>query len=366
MELKSTPLLEEHKKLGAQLGPFGGWLMPIQYGGIIAEHNWTRKNASLFDICHMGEFIILGTPQETGLERIVTINLKDMPQGRCRYGFMLNDKGGIIDDIVVYKIREDKFMMVVNAAKIDADESNLRKHLKDDKALENVSFGLGKLDLQGPLSCTIIESVLKQKASSLKYYTFASFDLLGEKNIISRTGYTGELGFELYLSNGKIKELWQILLRDERLKPAGLGARDTLRLEMAYPLNGQDIDDNITPFEAGLDKFIDYTKDFIGKEALLSQKKNDKCRKMVYFVADSRRAPRHNYRIYSQGIDIGYVTSGTFSPSISCGIGMGYVNENLINGQGIILKDQNVEISAKITDKPFYKQGTFNKVLEVK
>ncbi len=361
MELKSTPLLEEHKRLGAQVGPFGGWLMPIQYSGIISEHNWTRKNASLFDICHMGEFIISGTPQETDLERIVTINLKSMPQGRCRYGFMLNANGGIIDDIVVYKIREDKFMMVVNAAKIDADESNLRKYLKDAKALENVSCGLGKLDLQGPLSAAIIEDVLKLKVSVLKYYSFASFDVLGEKNIISRTGYTGELGFELYLSNKKIKELWGLLLKDERLKPAGLGARDTLRLEMAYPLNGQDIDDNITPFEASLDKFVDYTKDFIGKDALLNQKKSGKSKEMVYFIADSRRAPRHNYRIYLQGKDIGFVTSGTFSPSLSFGIGMGYANEGLVEGQDIILKDQNVEISAKVTGKPFYKNGTYNK-----
>ncbi len=358
MELKFTSLLEEHKRLGAQLGPFGGWLMPIQYNGIISEHNWTRKNALLFDICHMGEFIISGTLQETGLERIVTINLKDMPQGKCRYGFMLNDTGGIIDDIVVYKIKEDKFMMVVNAAKIDADEDNLRKYLRGRDAMKNVSYGLGKLDLQGPLSCLVIEDVLRLKISSLKYYNFGNFDILGENNIISRTGYTGELGFELYLNNERIKELWNILLGDERVKPAGLGARDTLRMEMAYPLNGQDIDENITPYEAGLDKFIDYTKDFIGRSALLDQKKAGEFRKMVYFIADSRRAPRHNYRIYSQGKDIGFVTSGTFSPSLSCGIGMGYANESLLKGQDVILKDQNTEISAKVIDKPFYKAGS--------
>lgn len=359
MNLKLTPLSEEHKKLGAQMAPFGGWLMPIQYTGIIAEHNWTRQNVSLFDICHMGEFILYGDPEKSNLNRITTINVSTMDCGTCRYGSMLRENGGIIDDLIIYRIKPDKWMLVVNASRIDEDEANFRKYLSKDALLENVSSNLGKLDLQGPLSRDILTQLLGSKINNLKYYTFNSFVVLGEENIISRTGYTGELGYELYLSNEKIRQLWNELLKDNRVKPAGLGARDTLRLEMGYTLYGQDITEDLNPLEAGLDKFIDFNKDFVGKDALLKKNKSGITKKLIYFITDSRRAPRHNYKIFSGSKEIGIVTSGSFTPSMPCSIGMGYVEAGFEKiGSKIIIKQDTIEINAVVTSKPFYKQGT--------
>jgi aminomethyltransferase len=356
--LKSTPLIEEHKRLGAKIAPFGGWAMPIQYDGIIAEHNWTRKHVSLFDICHMGELMLTGDLKKSGLDNIVTMKLDDMPIGACRYGFMLNDNGGVIDDLIVYKLADDTWMIVVNAATTPKDEAHFRKHLSSDSDLKNISEQTAKLDLQGPLSKMVLERLTDRTIGKLTYYTFSKFRLLGENNIISRTGYTGELGYELYIPAGKVKELWNTLMKDERVRPAGLGARDTLRLEMAYPLYGQDIDETITPVEAGLERFVDYNKDFIGKEALLKKKASPSYKKMVFFATDSRRSPRHNNPIKVGGKDAGMVTSGSFSPSLSCGIGMGYIEKDLaVRGSEIIISS-GAEITAKIVDKPFYKHGS--------
>lgn len=356
--LKSTPLIEEHKRLGAKIAPFGGWAMPIQYDGIISEHNWTRKHVSLFDICHMGEFMLKGDLKNSGLDNIVTMKLDDMPMGGCRYGFLLNNNGGVIDDLIVYKLGVDSWMIVVNAATTSKDEAHFRKHLSNDSYLKNISDQTAKLDLQGPLSKIVLERLIDRTIGKLTYYTFSNFRLLGEANIISRTGYTGELGYELYISASKVKELWNTLMKDERVRPAGLGARDTLRLEMAYPLYGQDIDETLTPVEAGLERFVDYNKDFIGKAALLAKKASPSYKKMVFFATDSRRAPRHNNTIKVGGRDVGIVTSGSFSPSLSCGIGMGYIEKDLaIKGSDIVISG-GADIAAKIVDKPFYKHGS--------
>ena len=269
-ELKYTPLSSEHTKLGAKMAHFAGWYMPIQYEGIIAEHNHTRTAVSVFDICHMGEFYVKGDALKTGLENMFSSSVIDMPVGKCRYGAMLNEKGGIIDDLIIYRTAKEEWMAVVNAGTIDKDFAHLKSHLKKGAQIENRSAVLGKLDLQGPLSRDILSALIPDIAK-LQYYTFNHFDILGERNIISRTGYTGELGYEIYISAGKVAELWNLLLKDKRLKPAGLGARDTLRLEMGYPLYGQDVDDNTTPLEANLAKFINFERDFIGKGALLKK-----------------------------------------------------------------------------------------------
>ncbi|MBU0503255.1 MAG: glycine cleavage system aminomethyltransferase GcvT [Candidatus Omnitrophota bacterium] len=358
MDLKLTPLFQEHKDLAAQMAPFGGWLMPIQYSGILNEHIWTRKRVSVFDICHMGEFLLKADPVKSGLDRILTNNLKDMPCGKCRYTSMLNEKGGIIDDLIIYRIKPDEWMLVVNAATTNGDEANLRKYLSNEARLENVSSKVGKLDLQGPLSRETLGDIIGSGINRLKYYTFDYFDILGEKNIVSRTGYTGELGYEIYLSNPKIKELWALLLKDGSVKPAGLGARDTLRLEMGYSLYGQDIDLNITPLEAGMERYLDFNKDFIGKDALLKQKKSGLVRNLISFVTVSRRSARHNYKIWSRDQEIGFVTSGSFAPSLGVSIGMGYVKNGVKIRDKIILKDNNVEIEATIADKPFYKNSS--------
>ncbi len=356
--LRQTPLLDQHKKLGAKLAPFGGWLMPIQYSGIIEEHNWVRKCAGLFDICHMGEFMVQADLAKSNFGNLVTINLEGMPEGACRYGFMLNEQGGIIDDLLVYRIAGAEWMVVVNAATSDGDFAHLKKHFTGARSLENVSQALGKLDLQGPLSADVLESLVGADIKNLKYYTFSYFNLLGEKIIISRTGYTGELGYELYMPNDKIPQLWEKLLSDQRVKPIGLGARDTLRLEMGYSLYGQDIDKNTTPLEAGLGNFIDWSKEFIGKGSLLKQKQNGAFRRMICFLADSRRSPRHNYRIIYKDKDIGSVTSGSFSPSLGAGIGMGHVKDQITLGEQVTLSESSISINAKVTNKPFYKNGS--------
>ncbi|MDD5505675.1 MAG: glycine cleavage system aminomethyltransferase GcvT [Candidatus Omnitrophica bacterium] len=356
--LAETPLVNKHKELGAKLAPFGGWLMPIQYSGIIEEHNWVRKNAGLFDICHMGEFMVQADLTKSNLGNLVTINLESMPDGACRYGFMLNEQAGIIDDLLVYRIADAEWMIVVNAATTDGDFAYLKKYLTGAITLKNVSQSLGKLDLQGPLSVDVLEELAGPGIRQLRYYTFGYFELLGEKIIISRTGYTGELGYELYMPNSRIGQLWEKLLSDERVKPIGLGARDTLRLEMGYSLYGQDIDKNTTPLEAGLGYFVDWNKEFIGKAGLLKQKQNGAFRRMICFAADSRRSPRHNYRIVYKGREAGAVTSGSFSPSIGTGIGMGYVGSEIAIGEQIVLSEGAISIKAKVTDKPFYKNGS--------
>lgn len=354
--LNSTPLCKEHQALGARMGPFGGWLMPIQYEGIIAEHKWTRQYTSLFDICHMGEFIICADLSRSGLDRIVTMDLKNMPCGRCRYGFMLNEEAGIIDDLIVYRLEQEKWMLVVNAATAEGDKKHITALLSKDALFQDASMQMGKLDLQGPLSQTILKNIFGLGITSIKTYHFDYFFILGEENIISRTGYTGELGYEIYLSMDKIAELWKLLLKDSRIKPAGLGARDTLRLEMGYPLYGQDIDDKTTPLEAGLEKFVDFEKDFIGKEALLKQKKGGLGRRMRFFTTESRRPLRHDYGIFDANKkQVGRVTSGTYSPSLSCGIGMGYIEEGY-DKDSVVIGDGAIEVPAKIVDKPFYKK----------
>jgi aminomethyltransferase len=356
--LQKTPLYQSHVSLNAKMAPFGGWLMPIQYEGILAEHFYTRKAVSVFDICHMGEFIIEADPVSSGLDRVVTQKIVSMPEGACRYGFMLNESGGVIDDLVVYRVGKTSWMLVVNAATIAGDEAHLMKNLSGKYIFKNVSDKLGKLDVQGPQSQQVIKDIFGDQVTKLKYYTFSGAMFSGEHCVISRTGYTGELGYEIYIPVSKVVELWDTLLKDKRVKPAGLGCRDTLRLEMGYPLYGQDIDVNHSPLAAGFEKFVDFSKDFIGKLALVTEQKNGPKEKLVCFKADSRRSPRHGFVIFNKNDRIGTVTSGSFSPSLSVGIGMGYISGDYKIGMPLAVKDAGVEIQVAIVKQPFY-----NKVL---
>jgi len=349
-----TPLYDTHLFLGAKIAPFGGWLMSIQYQGILAEHLYTRQSVSVFDICHMGEFMLQADPALSGFDRIVTQNIISMPHGSCRYGFMLNEQAGILDDLVVYRIDKEKWMLVVNAATTLSDLNHLKENLSGKFHLENISDKTGKLDVQGPQSLDVLKNIFGNGLSKLNYYTFAEFVFDGDPCLISRTGYTGELGFEIYISNNKVIKLWETLLKDSRIKPAGLGSRDTLRLEMGYPLYGQDIDTAHTPLSAGLKKFVDFSKDFIGKDILLKEQKSGSKEHLICFQADSRRAPRHGFAIFDGGKNIGVVTSGSFSPSLSVGIGMGYVAGNYDIGAQLVIKEADIEIPVKIIKKPFY------------
>lgn len=354
-DLLKTPLYDSHVALGAKMAPFGGWLMPIQYDGILIEHAHTRNAVTVFDICHMGEFFLEGDPLACGLDRVVTQNIISMPVGACRYGFMLNEKAGILDDLIVYRLKEKSWMLVVNAATIAGDEANIRKYLKGSYSFENASQKTGKLDIQGPQSLGVLKELFGPAVEKLKYYTFSEFTFKQEKCIISRTGYTGELGYEVYISSKNVVQLWEALLKNKKVLPAGLGCRDTLRLEMSYPLYGQDIDINHTPLDAGLDKFVDYSKDFIGKDTLLKEKTSIPNQHLICFQADSRRSPRHGFGIFLGEKRIGTVTSGSFSPSLAVGIGMGYVTQNFEIGTALLIKEGAVEIPVKVVNKPFYK-----------
>jgi aminomethyltransferase len=289
--LRRTPLFDEHVRLNAKMAPFSGWEMPIQYGGIIEETEFCRKSVCLFDTGHMGEFYFKGDIAESGIERAFCFSIEAIPVGRCKYGFILNDKGGIVDDLIVYRLSDDELMIVVNAGTIENDFDTIRSVLKPGYTFENRSGLMTKLDVQGPKSAEVLKDLFGVDVSGLKYFRFQNETIQGKNVAVSRTGYTGELGFELYTSAENISKIWQTLLADSRVKPAGLGARDILRLEMGYPLYGSDIDEQTTPLEADFAAFVDFRKDFRGKDALLAQQKKGVDRVRVAFRSDSRRSP---------------------------------------------------------------------------
>ena len=353
-----SPLNQQHRALGALMAPFGGWDMPIQYEGIIAEHRWCREQAALFDICHMGEFLFKGDIRASGLEDLFTFSVAAIPVGRSKYGFLLNEQGGIIDDLIVFRFAEQEAMIVVNAATAPHDFQVIRSRLSGGE-LVNISTATAKLDLQGPESRAVLTAICGEQAARLPYFRFISLDLLGVPTIVSRTGYTGELGYEIFLPTGKVVELWERLLSDQRVKPAGLGARDLLRLEVGYSLYGSDIDEETTPLEAGLEGFVNFGKRFVGKEALLQQQAAGVAKRKIAFTVNSRRAPRHGYQIQAGGCTIGEVTSGVFSPMLGCGIGLGYVDSAYAaSGTVLTVCQDRVSLAATVCGLPFYTGGS--------
>jgi len=357
--LLRTPLYEEHIRLNARMGAFGGWDMPIQYSGILDEHRACREASALFDICHMGEFYFKGSIEDSGIERAFTISICKIPPGKAKYGLMLNKEGKILDDCIVYRLSANELMIVVNAETTNKDFDNIKNSLTSSCLFENISKQTAKIDLQGPLSREIMSGFFGEDIKKIPYFHFITKEVLGEKGIISRTGYTGELGYEIYCNSEGVVELWRLFLKDSRVKPAGLGARDILRLEMGYSLYGHDIDENTTPLEARLTSFVDFNKDFIGKEALMKQNNEGPGKVKIAFKTQSRRSPRQHYKIYIEGNEAGEVTSGVFSPMLSCGIGLGYVKPEFSKcGTKILLKQENLEIEAEICDLPFYRGGT--------
>lgn len=360
-DLRATPLFKRHQDLKALLAPFGGWNMPIQYEGILAEHRWCREKAALFDICHMGEFYFQGDLEKSGLENVFTFSVKSIPVGRSRYGFLLNENGGIIDDLIVFRLDEDQAMIVVNAATADNDFEVIRQRISGGIFL-NISDTTGKLDLQGPLSREVMVRFFGEMVARIPYFRFETMEILGEEAIVSRTGYTGELGYEIFIKSHKVGELWDLLLTDERVKPAGLGARDVLRLEVGYSLYGSDIDAGTTPLEAGLEAFVNFDKEFVGKDALLKQKNEGLSRKKIAFRVQSRRSPRHHYEICFNDENVGTVTSGVFSPMLGSGIGLGYVKpEADVIGAPLTIRHENVTMEATVVELPFFTGGSLRK-----
>ena len=360
--MKNTPFTHKHIALGAKMAEFAGYNMPISYTGIMDEHAAVRKNAGIFDVSHMGEFILKGEKALDLIQRVTSNDASKLTAGKAQYSCLPNEDGGIVDDLLVYCIEENKvYMLVVNASNIEKDWHWISKHNKQHAEMHNVSDKTCLLAIQGPNATKMLQPLTQMDILNLKYYTFCKGKFAGVDNVVvSATGYTGAGGIEIYFEdkNDSADKIWEAIFDiggSQGLKPIGLGARDTLRLEMGYCLYGNDIDDTTSPLEAGLGWITKFSKDFTAKEILEKQKADGIDRKLVGFEMIEKGIPRHGYEIkdYS-GATIGVVTSGTQSPSLNKAIGLGYVQTAFAStGSGIYIKVRDKLLEAKVAKIPF-------------
>lgn len=359
---KKTPLYDEHVRLGAKMVPFAGWLMPVQYTGIVEEHQDVRNNVGVFDISHMGQFTIEGTEAHEWLNSMLTNNVDKLDVGTGQYTFLLNDRGGIIDDLIVYRIEQQKYLLVVNAARADEDFEWLQSHLKEGFSLTSRSTNFGAVAIQGPQTMALFHALFSQdiELPARNHIVDVPF---GTTNVsVARTGYTGEDGIEVFFPADDAVNFWRTVLEQGKMlgiKPCGLGARDTLRLEMCYPLNGSDLSPERNPIEAGLGFFVDLAKpEFIGRDALLKTKEDGPREKLVPFRMNGKGPPpRPHYTVFRNGERIGEVTSGTLSPSLNWGIGMAYVSSAHAKiGTEIDVEIRAQKFPATVAKKPLYKK----------
>ncbi len=358
LEGKRTPLYDRHLEMGARIINFSGWLLPVSYSSIVGEHLWTRENASLFDVSHMGRLEVEGAGSARFLDGLLTNRIASLEVGQCRYTLMLNEDGGILDDLIVYRLDGDRFMLVVNAGTTQRDYEWIDSHLPEGLRLSNRTSELAKIDLQGPRSREVLEAVLGISVEGLRYFRFVQASWRGLPLLVSRTGYTGELGYELYIDADKVLDLWNALLGHPLVRPAGLGARDTLRLEVGYPLYGQDIHTGVSPVSANLERFVDWDKDFIGKERLLKEKEQGVKRRLIGVRSETRRPFRHGDKVFSDaGKEIGEITSGSYSPSLGLAIGLAYVDAEFKEGDAVRVKGRG-QWQARLFSYPFYTEGT--------
>ena len=349
---KRTPLYAEHVRLGAKIVPFAGWLMPVQYTSIVEEHQAVRKNVGMFDISHMGQLIVDGAGARAWLNKMLTNNVDKLDVGSGQYTFLLNEGGGIIDDLIAYRIGEQKFLLVVNASRTDEDLAWLEKHLPPEIKIDNRTTDFGGVAIQGP-------DVTKLFPELPARNRIIGVAVDGMNVSIARTGYTGEDGVEVFFRASDAVKFWRLML-ERGAKPCGLGARDTLRLEMCYPLNGSDLSPERNPVEAGLGFFVDLTKEnFIGRDVLLRVKESGPCEKLVSFrMKEKGPPPRPHYGVFAQAERIGEVTSGTLAPSLNWGVGMAYVSAAHAKiGQPIEIEIRGQKFPATIEKKPLYKKS---------
>ncbi len=352
---KKTPLYDEHVDLGAKIVDYYSYKMPLQYDSIISEHKSVRNDAGLFDISHMGEIVIDGKGATEFVQKVITNDVSNLPDYKAVYSAVCDEEGGTIDDIIVYKYNSEKYMFVVNCATTKRDLKWLNKHKTEDTNINNVSDQLSLLAVQGPKSAEIMQLVFGEKCTSLSRFQFTELTENEMKPTISRTGYTGEDGFEIFVDNSHCVELWSTLLKKGKemgLKPAGLGARDTLRLEAGYILFGNEIDDFTTPIEAGIGWTVKFNKpDFIGKDALLRSIKNGSKRKLIAFKMVDKGIPRTDNDIVYRDNVVGKVASGTFSPTLEIGIGTGYVLKHIAEHKSkISIRIRDTDFPAKIVN----------------
>jgi aminomethyltransferase len=359
--MNNTALTDKHISLGAKMVPFAGYNMPVQYEGINAEHATVRKAVGVFDVSHMGEFILKGDNALDLIQRVISNDASKLYDGKVQYAYLPNEDGGIVDDLLIYRIDEKTYMLVVNASNIEKDWNWIQKYNTNGVEMHNISDKTSLLAVQGPKAAEALQSLTDIDLASMEYYTFTKGTFAGVENVVvSATGYTGAGGFEIYCDNEHAEKVWNAVFEAGaafNIKPIGLGARDTLRLEMGFCLYGNDIDDSTSPIEAGLGWVTKFTKDFTNSQALLAQKEAGVKRKLVGFEMIDRGIPRHDYEIVdAEGTVIGKVTSGTQSPSLQKAIGMGYVNkENAKEGAEIYISIRNNHIKAKVVKFPFYK-----------
>ena len=341
--------------------PFAGYNMPVQYEGVTIEHETVRNGVGVFDVSHMGEFFLKGENALALIQKVSSNDASKLTPGKAQYSCMPNNDGGIVDDLIIYMIAENEYMLVVNASNIEKDWNWISQHNDLNVEMENRSEEWSLLAIQGPKAAEAMQSLTSVDLSSIKFYTFEITDFAGIPNVVvSATGYTGSGGFEVYVKNEDVEQLWNKVFeagKDWGIKPIGLAARDTLRLEMGYCLYGNDIDDTTSPLEAGLGWITKFTKDFVNSEALKAQKEAGVTRKLVAFELTERGVPRHDYEIVdADGNNIGRVTSGTMSPSLGKGIGLGYVTiENSKIDSDIFIQVRKKQLAAKVVKLPFYK-----------
>jgi len=362
MSVRNTPFFQKHQELGAKMAPFAGYNMPISYSGINDEHQAVRKNAGVFDVSHMGEFILKGPAALDLIQRVTSNDASKLIKGKVQYSCFPNDKGGIVDDLLVYCLEENNaYMLVVNASNIEKDWNWIQQFNSASVEMHNVSEKTCLLAVQGPSATRILQPLTEMDLLNLAYYTFVKGTFAGVENVlISATGYTGAGGVEIYFEDrdGQAEKIWNALFEigaPQGLKPIGLGARDTLRLEMGFCLYGNDIDDTTSPLEAGLGWITKFSKSFTNAAALADQKSAGLQRKLVGFEMIDKGIPRHGYEIKNQeGQLIGVVTSGTQSPSLSKAIGMGYVQVGYSTLDSVVnIQVRDKQLKAKIVKVPF-------------
>lgn len=360
--MKTTALTHRHEALGAKMVPFAGYNMPVSYAGIKEEHQCVRNNVGVFDVSHMGEFILKGEGALDLIQRVISNDASKLELGQALYAYLPNGEGGIVDDLLVYRLDDGNYMLVVNASNIDKDWNWIQKHNTANVEMVNISDKTTLLAVQGPKAAEALQSLTSIDLAEIPYYRFVRGEFAGAKNtIISATGYTGAGGFELYFNNENADQIWDAIFNAGAsfgIQPIGLGARDTLRLEMGYCLYGNDIDDTTSPLEAGLGWVTKLNKDtdFIGKDLMVKEKADGLKRKLVGFEMIDRGIPRKDYPIVNaKGENIGIVTSGTQSPSLDKAIGLGYVSwENRQIDTEIFIEVRNKHIKAKVVKLPFW------------
>ena len=359
--LRHTPLYERHLALGARMVPFAGWEMPIQYAGIVSEHRAVRNAAGLFDLSHMGEFFFEGAGAQAAIDRLVSSDIAGLETGHARYGLLTNERGTIVDDVIVYRVAPQRLMMVVNASNIEKDAAHVRRQIPADVRFDDRSMATALIAPQGPRAASILSRVAGINVDDLLPFGVADTTVAGARATVARTGYTGEDGFEVFVPNADATRVWDALLdagKDDGIAPIGLGARDTLRLESRFSLYGNEIDETTDPIEAGLSWTCKLDKEFLGRDVIAKIKETGPKRRIAGLVVNGGVA-RHGHPVTSGGEPIGVVTSGTFGPTVEKNIALAYVPvERAKVGTELGVRIRDKDVPATVVKTPFYKRAT--------